>query len=75
MSTDLGVRVAALSILECEISCLYMGENPMRSFVSFLLTSGDNSLSNMEYFMRFNSSIIKPVLGAAILSACGLSFA
>lgn len=52
-----------------------MGENPMRSFVSFLLTSGNNSLSNMEYFMRFNSSIIKPVLGAAILSACGLSFA
>jgi outer membrane protein len=29
----------------------------------------------MEYPMRFNSSLIKPVLGAAILSACGVSFA
>ena len=41
----------------------------------FLLRFGVNFLSNREYQMLFNSSIVKPLLGATILCACGLSFA
>ena len=52
-----------------------MGKNPRSLGGVYLLSSVHIFLTDMEYPMRFSSSFIKPVLGAAILSACGLSFA
>gem|GEM_PF-544622 len=48
---------------------------PEGAQIIYLISSKHNFLTDMEYQMRLKSSFVRPVLGAVILSACGVSFA